>query len=171
MVRPDRDRIGGNPRVMSISTSHGSAVGHAARAAVSMIRPWLSQLSKFANASRERQRRAAPQRPVYRRLRAGSFGKIALRVCRSGGRARSRGGDGRLGAATRRSRIAVIVISRSRRRRSQHSPGFLPISDLIFSNRKSWLRGCHHGVGPQHLQAFYVQSASSMEARYDVQRG
>ena len=30
---------------------------------------------------------------------------------------------------------------------------FLPISHLIFSNLKSWLRGCHHGVSPQHLQA------------------
>src|ERR1700731_3322042 len=31
---------------------------------------------------------------------------------------------------------------------------FLPISHLIFSNLKSWLRGCHHGVSPQHLQAY-----------------
>jgi hypothetical protein len=31
---------------------------------------------------------------------------------------------------------------------------FLPISHLIFSNLKSWLRGCYHGVSPQHLQAY-----------------
>ena len=33
---------------------------------------------------------------------------------------------------------------------------FLPISHLIFSNLKSWLRGCHHGVSPQHLQRVHV---------------
>ncbi len=31
---------------------------------------------------------------------------------------------------------------------------FLPIVHLIFSNLKSWLQGCHHGVSPQHLQAY-----------------
>ena len=25
---------------------------------------------------------------------------------------------------------------------------------LVFSNLKSWLRGCHHGVSAQHLQAY-----------------
>ena len=31
---------------------------------------------------------------------------------------------------------------------------FLPIIHLVFSNLKSWLRGIHHGVSPQHLQAY-----------------
>jgi hypothetical protein len=30
---------------------------------------------------------------------------------------------------------------------------FLPIIHLVFSNLKTWLRGTHHGVSPQHLQA------------------
>lgn len=31
---------------------------------------------------------------------------------------------------------------------------FLPIIHLVFSNLKTWLRGIHHGVSPQHLQAY-----------------
>jgi ISXO2-like transposase domain len=31
---------------------------------------------------------------------------------------------------------------------------YLPIVHLVFSNLKSWLLGCHHGVSPQHLQAY-----------------
>ena len=28
---------------------------------------------------------------------------------------------------------------------------FMPIVHLVFSNLKTWLRGIHHGVSPQHL--------------------
>ena len=31
---------------------------------------------------------------------------------------------------------------------------YLPIVHLVFSNLKSWLQGTHHGVSPQHLQAY-----------------
>ena len=31
---------------------------------------------------------------------------------------------------------------------------FLPIIHLVFSNLKTWLRGTHHGVSPQHLSAY-----------------
>lgn len=31
---------------------------------------------------------------------------------------------------------------------------FLPIIHLVFSNLKTWLRGIHHGVSPQHLQSY-----------------
>jgi transposase-like protein len=30
----------------------------------------------------------------------------------------------------------------------------LPIIHLVFSNLKTWLRGIHHGVSPQHLQSY-----------------
>ena len=30
---------------------------------------------------------------------------------------------------------------------------FLPIRHAAFSNLNTWLKGTHHGVGPQHLQA------------------
>ena len=31
---------------------------------------------------------------------------------------------------------------------------FMPIIHLVFSNLKTWLLGIHHGVSPQHLQAY-----------------
>jgi len=43
---------------------------------------------------------------------------------------------------------------------------FLPISHLIFSNLKSWLRGCHHGVSPQHLQAYLNEFTFRFNRRF-----
>ena len=43
---------------------------------------------------------------------------------------------------------------------------FLPISHLIFSNLKSWLRGCHHGVSPQHLKPISTSSRSRFNRRF-----
>jgi hypothetical protein len=34
------------------------------------------------------------------------------------------------------------------------SEEFLPIIHLVFANLKMWLIGIHHGVSPQHLQAY-----------------
>jgi ISXO2-like transposase domain len=43
---------------------------------------------------------------------------------------------------------------------------FLPISHLIFSNLKSWLRDCHHGVSPQHLQAYLNEFTFRFNRRF-----
>lgn len=43
---------------------------------------------------------------------------------------------------------------------------YLPIVHLIFSNLKSWLRGCHHGVSPQHLQAYLNEFAFRFNRRF-----
>src|SRR6266852_574245 len=43
---------------------------------------------------------------------------------------------------------------------------FLPISHLIFSNLKSWLGGCHHGVSPQHLQAYLNEFTFRFNRRF-----
>jgi hypothetical protein len=43
---------------------------------------------------------------------------------------------------------------------------FLPISHLIFSNLKSWLRGCHHGVSAQHLQAYLNEFTFRFNRRF-----
>lgn len=37
--------------------------------------------------------------------------------------------------------------------------GFVPITDLVFANLKSWLLGCYHGVSSQHLQAYLNEYA------------
>ncbi|TGQ69540.1 IS1595 family transposase [Mesorhizobium sp. M00.F.Ca.ET.186.01.1.1] len=43
---------------------------------------------------------------------------------------------------------------------------FLPIVHLIFSNLKGWLRGCHHGVSPQHLQAYLNEFTFRFNRRF-----
>ncbi len=43
---------------------------------------------------------------------------------------------------------------------------YLPIVHLMFGNLKSWLRGCHHGVSPQHLQAYLNEFAFRFNRRF-----
>lgn len=43
---------------------------------------------------------------------------------------------------------------------------YLPIVHLVFGNLKSWLRGCHHGVSPQHLQAYLNEFAFRFNRRF-----
>lgn len=43
---------------------------------------------------------------------------------------------------------------------------YLPIVHLIFSNLKSWLMGCHHGVSPQHLQAYLNEFTFRFNRRF-----
>ena len=43
---------------------------------------------------------------------------------------------------------------------------FLPIIHLVFSNLKTWLRGIHHGVSPQHLQADLTEFTVRFNRRF-----
>ena len=43
---------------------------------------------------------------------------------------------------------------------------YLPIVHLIFSNLKSWLYGVHHGVAPQHLQAYLNEFTFRFNRRF-----
>jgi len=43
---------------------------------------------------------------------------------------------------------------------------FLPIIHLVFSNLKTWLRGTHHGVSPQHLQAYLDEFTFRFNRRF-----
>jgi transposase-like protein len=43
---------------------------------------------------------------------------------------------------------------------------YLPLVHLVFGNLKSWLRGCHHGVSPQHLQAYLNEYAFRFNRRF-----
>lgn len=46
------------------------------------------------------------------------------------------------------------------------SEEFLPIVHLVFSNLKNWLNGIHHGVSPQHLQAYLNEFAFRFNRRF-----
>jgi len=43
---------------------------------------------------------------------------------------------------------------------------FLPIIHLVLSNLKTWLRGIHHGVSPQHLQAYLNEFTFRFNRRF-----
>jgi hypothetical protein len=43
---------------------------------------------------------------------------------------------------------------------------YLPIVHLVFANLKSWLLGIHHGVSPQHLQAYLNEHAFRFNRRF-----
>lgn len=43
---------------------------------------------------------------------------------------------------------------------------FLPIIHLVFSNLKTWLNGIHHGVSPQHLQAYLNEYTFRFNRRF-----
>jgi transposase-like protein len=51
-----------------------------------------------------------------------------------------------------------------------HNPAmaedYLPIVHLVFSNLKTWLRGIHHGVSPQHLQAYLNEYTFRFNRRF-----
>ncbi len=42
----------------------------------------------------------------------------------------------------------------------------LPMVHVIFSNLKTWLRGTHHGVSPQHLQAYLNEYVFRFNRRF-----
>jgi len=42
----------------------------------------------------------------------------------------------------------------------------MPIIHLVFSNLKTWLRGIHHGVSPQHLQAYLNEFTFRFNRRF-----
>lgn len=48
----------------------------------------------------------------------------------------------------------------------QVAEDYLPIIHLIFSNLKSWLNGVHHGVAPQHLQAYLNEFTFRFNRRF-----
>jgi transposase-like protein len=44
--------------------------------------------------------------------------------------------------------------------------GYLPMIHLVFSNLKTWLRGIHHGVSQQHLQAYLNEYTFRFNRRF-----
>jgi len=48
----------------------------------------------------------------------------------------------------------------------QVSEEFMPIIHLVFSNLKTWLRGIHHGVSPQHLQSYLNEFTFRFNRRF-----
>ena len=49
---------------------------------------------------------------------------------------------------------------------AQVAEAYLPVSHLVFSNLKSWLREGHHGVSPRYLQAYLNEFSFRFNRRF-----
>ena len=69
-------------------------------------------------------------------------------------------GDAKLGE---RGYCRTVVAARGDR---QVAETFLPIIHFVFSNLKTWSRGIHHGVSPQHPQAYFNEFTFRFNRRF-----
>ena len=69
-------------------------------------------------------------------------------------------GDAKLGE---RGYCHTVVAARGDR---QVAETFLPIIHFVFSNLKTWSRGIHHGVSPQHPQAYLNEFTFRFNRRF-----
>ena len=170
MVRPDQDRIGGKSEeaVEADETYVGGRTRGKGRGIHDMV------LVAGAVEVLQRERTSSPNKRKTGRY-AGRV-RLALVPDRS---AKSLGGfiesavapgatiitDDRSGYAglSKRNYLHTAVAERGD---MQVAETFLPIIHLVFSNLKTWLRGIHHGVSQQHLQAYLNEFTFRFNRRF-----
>lgn len=170
MVRPDQDRIGGKPEehIEADETYVGGRTRGKGRGVHDMV--------LVAGAVEVRQRKHGGS--LNKRKTGRYAGRVRLAVVPDRS-AKSLGGfiaqavapgatiitddwSGYVGLA-RRGYIHTAVAERGD---PQVAETFLPIIHLVFSNLKTWLRGTHHGVSPQHLQAYLNEFTFRFNRRF-----
>lgn len=170
MVRPDQDRIGGNPaeHVEADETWVGGRTRGKGRGIHDMV--------LVAGAVEVRQRKRGGSLNKRKTGRYGGRVRLAVVPDRS---AKSLAGfiEGAVAPGT-----AIITddwggYARLGGRGYLHTAipelgdtnmaeAFLPIIHLVFSNLKTWLRGIHHGVSPQHLQTYLNEFVFRFNRRF-----
>jgi transposase-like protein len=170
MVRPDQDRIGGKPGevVESDETWVGGRTRGKGRGVHGMV--------LVAGAVEVRQRKRAGSLNKRKTGRYAGRVRLALVPDRS---AQSLGGfiESSVAAGTRiitddwsgyagLSKRGYEHVSIAERGDPQVAEEFMPIIHLVFSNLKTWLRGIHHGVSPQHLQTYLNEFTFRFNRRF-----
>ena len=170
MVRPDQDRIGGNPgeHVEADETRVGGRTRGKGRGAHDMT------LVACAVEVRQRKRDSS----LNKRKTGRYAGRVRLAVVPDRS-AKSLGGfiESAVvpGAAiitddwSGYSKLGERGFSHTtvaERGDMQVAETFLPIIHPVFSNLKTWLRGTHHGVSHQHLQAYLNEFAFRFNRRF-----
>jgi transposase-like protein len=170
MVRPDQDRIGGKPGevVEADETYVGGRTrgkGHGFHGMVLV-----------AGAVEVRQRK---KDNCLNKRRTGRYaGRVRLAVVPDRS-AKSLGGFVKSNIAPGASiitddwsgyasltRLGFLHSAVAERGNMQVAETFLPIIHLVFSNLKTWLRGTHHGVSPQHLQTYLNEFTFRFNRRF-----
>ena len=170
MVRPAQDRIGGKPdeHVEADETYIGGRTRGKGRGVHDMV--------LVAGAVEVRQRKQQGRRNKRRTGRYAGRVRLAVAPDRS---AQSLGGfiertvapgatiitDDWSGYAKLGER-GYCHTAVAERGDMQVAETFLPIIHLVFSNLKTWLRGIHHGVSPQHLQAYLHEFTFRFNRRF-----
>jgi transposase-like protein len=170
MVRPDQDRIGGKPdeHIEADETYIGGRTRGKGRGVHDMV--------LVAGAVEVRQRKQQGSRNKRRTGRYAGRIRLAVVPDRS---AQSLGGfiertvapgatiitDDWRGYAKLGER-GYCHTAVAERGDMQVAETFLPIIHLVFSNLKTWLRGIHHGVSPQHLQAYLNEFTFRFNRRF-----
>lgn len=170
MVRPDQDRIGGNPaeHIEADETYVGGRTRGKGRG--------VHDMALVAGAVEVKQRKHSGSLNKRRTGRYAGRVRLAVVPDRS---AKSLGGfiervaapgatiitDDWSAYATlgKRGYLHTAVAQRGN---MQVAEAFLPIIHLVFSNLKTWLRGVHHGVSPQHLQAYLNEFTFRFNRRF-----
>ncbi len=170
MVRPDQDRIGGKPGevVESDETWVGGRTRGKGRGVHDMV--------LVAGAVEVRQRKRAGSLNKRKTGRYAGRVRLALVLDRS---AQSLGGfiESTVAPGTRiitddwsgyagLSKRGYDHVSIAERGDPQVAEEFMPIIHLVFSNLKTWLRGIHHGVSPQHLQTYLNEFTFRFNRRF-----
>jgi len=157
MVRPDQDRIGGNSfdAVEADETYVGGRTRGKGRGVHDMVlvagAVEVKQRKHVGSLNKRRTGRYAGRvrLAVVPDRSAKSLGGFIERVVTPGATIITDDWSG-YAALEKRGYLHTAVAERGD---MQVAETFLPIIHLVFSNLKTWLRGIHHGVSPQHLQA------------------
>jgi transposase-like protein len=170
MVRPDQDRIGGKPEdhIEADETYIGGRTRGKGRGVHDMV--------LVAGAVEVRQRKQHGSRNKRRTGRYAGRVRLAVVPDRS---AKSLGGFIERTVAPGATIITddwsgyaklgdggFSHTAVAERGDMQVAETFLPIIHLVFSNLKTWLRGIHHGVSPQHLQAYLNEFTFRFNRRF-----
>ncbi|MDO9226946.1 MAG: IS1595 family transposase [Pseudomonadota bacterium] len=170
MVRPDQDRIGGKPG--EVVEADETYVGGRTRGKGRGVH----DMAVVAGAVEVRQRKRAGSLNKRKTGRYAGRVRLALVPDRS---AKSLGGfiESTVAPGTRiitddwsgyagLSKHGYDHVAIAERGDPQVAEEFMPIIHLVFSNLKTWLRGIHHGVSPQHLQAYLNEFTFRFNRRF-----
>lgn len=174
MVRPDRDRIGGDFPVEVDETWVGGRTRGEGRGQhhKTLVVAAVEQRKRKENEGARDSRKAVPRRGgLYAgRLRlhvaadrsAKSLESFVIDSVQPGTHITTDDWSGYIGLAQKGYRLTQVAQRGDPDVAEQH----LPLVHLVFGNLKTWLNGVHHGVSPQHLQAYLNEFTFRFNRRF-----